>query len=230
MKQNNHHTTFEELNATLCDDQVRNEYKNKYDTYRPSRLPRMLGSLLIACGTIVYGKRPSYEKFRAIEIIARVPYQSWVSVSYTLLTCFFWNEDRAMKLSQRAHFAGHAQDNETMHVIVISALTKAEVRIGVVRHTLIPILFSFFYFWVSYLLYVIKPRYSYELNFLFEEHAYEAYSDFLVQNEATLKQKPLVSSFLSWYGREVQTQYDFFISVRNDELIHRNKSIESISS
>lgn len=229
MNQEQDKFAFEALNKKLNDDHARDEYKKKYDSYRPSLIPRILGTLLIVCGTIVYGKKPSYQKFRAIEIIARVPYQSWVSVSYTLLTCFFWNEDRAISLSKRAHFAGHAQDNETMHVVVISTLTKAEGSIGVFRHTLIPMIFGFFYFWMSYLLYFIRPRLSYELNFLFEQHAFEAYSEFIMENTEALTQKPMNNLFLSWYGRTVCNQYDFFVSVRNDELIHRNTSLHMIT-
>lgn len=225
MNQEQSRIAFEALNVRLNDDHARDEYKREYDSYRPSFIPRILGALLIVCGTIVYGKKPSYQKFRAIEIIARVPYQSWVSVSYTLLTCFFWNEDRAITLSKRAHFAGEAQDNETMHVVVISTLTKAEVRIGVFRHTIIPMIFGFFYFWMSYALYFVRPRLSYELNFLFEQHAYEAYDQFIRENKTILKQKEMTNSFLLWYGRTVHNQYDFFVSVRNDELIHRNMSL-----
>lgn len=229
MNQEQSRIAFEALNRKLNDDHARDEYKRAYDSYKPSHTPRILGTLLIVCGTIVYGKKPSYQKFRAIEIIARVPYQSWVSVSYTLLTCFFWNEDRAISLSKRAHFAGHAQDNETMHVVVISALTKAEGSIGVFRHTIIPMIFGFIYFWMSYILYFIYPRYSYELNFLFENHAYEAYDQFIRENETALRQKPMMNIFLDWYGRTVSNQYDFFVSVRNDELIHRNTSLEVLN-
>jgi ubiquinol oxidase len=226
MNQEESKIAFEALNIRLTDDHARNEYKSEYDSYKPSLIPRILGTLLIISGTIVYGKKPSYQKFRAIEIIARVPYQSWVSVSYTFLTCFFWDEVRAMSLSKRAHFAGHAQDNETMHVVVISTLTKAEGSIGVFRHTLIPMIFGFIYFWMSYLLYFIRPRLSYELNFLFEQHAFEAYNEFVVENAEALRQKPMDNLFLNWYGRTVYNQYDFFVSVRNDELIHRNMSLQ----
>lgn len=230
MNQDRRRASFEELNTALNDDSFRTEYRKRYDSYRPSLIPRILGKLLIVCGTIVYGRKPSYQKFRAIEIIARVPYQSWVSVSYTLLTCFFWDEARAMSLSKQAHFASEAQDNETMHVVVISTLTKAEVRIGVFHHTVIPMIFGFFYFWMSYLLYFIRPILSYELNFLFEQHAYEAYDQFIRENETALRQKPLMNIFLDRYGRTVSNQYDFFVSVRNDELIHRNTSLQMADS
>jgi len=218
---------LEALNKTLNDDAELMAYKKPFDYYRPAFIARLLGGALVWCGNLVYGKKPSYVKFRAVEVIARVPYHSWASASYTLLTLCYGNEQKAMRLSHTAKYARLAQDNETMHVVVISQLAKHS-RAGVVRHTLVPMIFAFFYFWASYWLYLIKPRYSYELNYLFENHAFEQYSQFIVENEAMLKAKPVTSEFLAWYGRTPANQWEFFRSIRNDEIIHRNTSIEEI--
>lgn len=221
--------SFELLNAELNNPAVLKDYKESLDAYRPAFLPRVLGTLLVLCGTIVYGKEPSYLKFRAVEIIARVPYHSWSSAAYTLLTLFFSNEEKAMRLSEIAQFARLSQDNETMHVVVISQLARAEEHGGVIRHTMIPMLFAFFYFWASYLLYMLNPRYSFELNYLFENHAFLQYDRFLETRRESLEKKPIVSEFLNWYGRNPRSQYEFFLSVRNDEIIHRNESVRKIN-
>jgi hypothetical protein len=115
-----------------------------------------------------------------------------------------------------------------MHVVVISTLARGE-RAGVIRFTLIPLLFAFFYFWASYVLYLICPRYSYELNYLFENHAFEQYDAFITTHPE-LNSKPVTSAFLTWYGRHPRSEYEFFRSVRNDELIHRNTSIHEIQA
>jgi ubiquinol oxidase len=206
------------------------EYKRSLDGYRPALLPRILGGLLVWCGNIVYGDNPSYLKFRAVEVIARVPYQSWASAAFTLMTLFYSSETRALQLSALSRFMHFATDNETMHVVVVSALAKKEQPAGIIRHTLIPVLFSFFYFWMSYLLYLLNPRWSLEMNYLFEQHAFDQYSQFIKDNEAALKSKPIASDFLNWYGRHPRSQYEFFRSVRNDEIIHRNQSIHQISA
>lgn len=221
-------TEMEKLVGELCDPNILEEYKKPYDNYKTSFIPRLLGGLLVSCGNLVYGKEPSYLKFRAVEVIARVPYHSWQSAAYTLLTLFYRDEMKAIKLSTVSAFARIAQDNETMHVVVISLLAKKEGNGNAIIHTLIPLLFAFFYFWASYLLYFIRPRYSLELNYLFESHAYEQYSRFLETRKEELAQKPIVSEFLSWYGRNARNQYEFFRTVRNDELIHRNRSIREI--
>lgn len=220
---------FEDLVVSLNDEARLVEYKSEFDGYEVSPLPGFLGWLLVTCGNIVYGSEPSYKKFRAVEVIARVPYQSWASAAYTLLTMFYTDEKKALELSNTTRFGRKANDNETMHVVVISHIVSIEhKKISTFVHTVIPMLFAFFYFWASYFLFLINKKWSYELNYLFESHAFEQYSIFLHRYGDRLKEKTIQSDFLAWYGRTPANQYEFFQSVRNDEIIHRNKSIEEI--
>jgi len=219
---------LEDLNKALNDPELLENYKRPYDNYQVSIVPKILGNILVWFGNIVYGKRPSYLKFRAVEVIARVPYQSWSSAAYTLLTLFYKNQKKAMALANVTKYARLAQDNETMHVVVISHLAQKHARAGFIRYTCIPLVFAFFYFWSSYLLYLLNRRYSYELNYLFESHAFSQYSEFLITHEEELKDRAMVSDFLEWYGRYPRSEYEFFQSVRNDEIIHRNTSIKEI--
>lgn len=221
---------LEELNVALNNDETLRAYKLPYDNYKPLLLPRILGTFLVTCGNVVYGSKPSYLKFRAVEVIARVPYHSWEHAAFTLLTFFYTDEHRALMLSKMSNYVRIAQDNETMHVIVISQLAHIHERAGFIRHTLIPLIFAFFYFTASYMLYLIRPRWSYELNFLFESHAFAQYQEFITTREEELKGRTILSEFLSQYGRHPISQYDFFKSVRNDEIIHRNESIHHIDS
>ncbi len=219
---------LETLNKKLDDPAFFASYKKQHDGYKTSTLPYLLGNMLVWCGNIVYGFEPSYLKFRSVEVIARVPYNSWSSADYTLQTLFYSNEHKAMMLGTVTNFARIAQDNETMHVVVISKLAREEERAGLIRHTLIPMLFAFFYFWTSYLMYLVRPRWSFELNYLFESHAFSQYALFVTSHEEELLKKKVSSEFLDWYGRKPKNQYEFFRSVRNDEIVHRNQSIESI--
>ncbi len=221
-------TTHEDLVRELMDPKLRAEYAAPYDRYRAGFIPCALAATLIFLGDLMYGKKPSYGKFKAIEVIARIPYQSWEAAAYTLVSLFHGDEARAVELSKTAAFSRSAQDNETMHVVVISHLAKKANKTAFMRHLLLPALFAFVYFWILYALYFASRRASFELNYLFETHAYQQYSAFLEQNEAMLRSKPVVSDFLQFYGREVRSEYEFFESVRNDELIHRNRSIHEI--
>lgn len=192
----------------------------------PGITARVLASALVFFGNLVYGKKPSYLKFRSVEIIARVPYQSWAAACFTLLTCFFSNEAKALRLSERASYAEFSQSNETMHVVVISQLAQKKSGAGLLRYTALPMVFSFFYFWFSYILYLVNPRISYELNYLFEDHALTQYEEFLTTHEAELRSTPIVSSFLHTYGRDPKNEYEFFCSVRDDERAHRDTSAQ----
>ena len=202
---------------------------SSYENYKASFLPKLLGWLLIASGNLLYGTNPSYKKFRAIEIVARTPYFSWESAIYSLLSCLYFNEKKALKLSELGQFSRFAQDNETMHVIVLSQIVKKEGRGNFILHSAIPFIFSFLYYVAVFIIYLIKPRYALELNYTFEQHAVEQYTEFLKQYETSLKQKTITSEFLRWYGRNPKNLYVFFESVRNDEIDHRNRSIESIA-
>lgn len=212
----------------LNDDAVLADYKRPYDNYQTGLVPKLFGSLLVFCGNLVYGKEPSYEKFKAVEVIARIPYHSWESVIYTLLTVFYSNEQKAISLSNMSAFSRLAQDNETMHVVVISQIVHRKHGNNFILHTFIPFFFSFFYFWAIYTLYFFSPKSSLEMNYLFEQHAFDQYSRFLELYGDELKKKPVESSFLRFYGRNPKNEYELFRSIRNDEIIHRNRSIREI--
>ncbi len=214
----------------LNDPQARQETLQKYANYRVSFIPWLLGKSLVIAGNLLYGRKPSYTKFRAIEIIARIPYQSWEVFSYCAQTVFFSDESRAIRLANISEFARVAQDNETMHVVVISQLMREHGDTRLMRTTLLPMIGSFVYFYFSFILYLLNKRYSFELNYMFEQHAYEQYQRFLEENETTLKETVIHSHFLKFYGRNVANEYEFFELVRNDELLHRNASVEHIES
>jgi len=225
---NESHGDHEALVKELNNDVLRAEYARPYDEYRTSMVPRLLGGFLIGSGNLIYGKKPSYEKFKAIEVIARIPYQSWEVAAYTLLSAFYGSEKRAISLTKLGAFARMAQDNETMHVVVMTHITKHYRCVGFFRHTLIPLLFAFVYFWILYFLYMFSRKASLEMNYLFENHAYEQYDEFLRTEGARLMHAPLMSDFLTFYGRHFKTEHEFFESVRNDELIHRNRSLREL--
>lgn len=216
----------EELVRVLTDDERVREYKAACDGFRPGIIPRLLGGFLVGLGNLFYGEKPSYGKFKSIEVIARIPYQSWEVASYMLLTSFYSNEQKAIELAKTSEFSRTSQDNETMHVVVISQLAKKYGQNSFLLHTLVPLVFSFFYFASSFLLYLFSPKSALALNYLFEDHAFEQYSRFIRENEEELRKRPMRDDFLDFYGRQVVSEYEFFLSVRNDEIIHRNRSAE----
>lgn len=220
----------EALVKELNDPVLRAEYARAYDNYKPGLVANVLGWLLVTCGNTVYGKKPSYEKFKAVEVIARIPYQSWEVASYTLLTGLYSNEKRAIELTKTGTFSRQAQDNETMHVVVISQIVRRLKCESFFKHVLIPLLFALFYFWTIYILYMVSRKAALELNFLFESHAYQQYSEFLTLYGERLRDTAVHSEFLAFYGRHARSEYELFESIRNDELIHRNRSIRELQA
>lgn len=226
MFEQNSQAEHENLVRLFCDSHDNLcAYKEPCDNCHVGIVPRILGALLVNAGNFFYGRKPSYGKFKAVEVIARIPYQSWEVASYTFLTAFYSDEEKAIELSKTSAFSRVAQDNETMHVVVISQIVKREGVNNFILHTLVPLIFSFFYFWAIFILYFLSPRSALELNYLFEDHAFEQYDLFLKQQGDTLKTKPVSSKFLDFYGRKAENEYELFLSIRNDELIHRNSSI-----
>lgn len=218
------HHSHEEVVLALQNPANLQNYKLASEGYQAHWLPKAIGQSMVFLGNFVYGKSPSYGKFKAIEVIARIPYQSWEVVSYMLLTFFYANEAKAIELSRTSRFSRAAQDNETMHVIVISQLAKKHAQNSFFLHTFIPLVFSFFYFTASFILYLLHPRYSFQLNYVFECHAFLQYQKFLDANEEALKSEPILCDFLSLYGRYPKSEYEFFHSILTDELIHRHQS------
>jgi hypothetical protein len=214
----------EELVRSLNDPTLRAEYAAPFDQYRPLFIARLLGSILIYSGAFIYGRKPTYAKFKAIEVIARIPYQSWEVAAYTILTTLYSNERRAIELTKLSAFSRMAQDNETMHVVVLSQIVQRLRCQSFFRHTFIPFFFSFFYFWTVYILFLFSRRAALDLNYLFESHAYEQYQKFLDVEGDRLRQTPIMSDFLAFYGRNVRNEYELFELIRNDELVHRNRS------
>jgi len=225
MKENKH----EQLVTALCDPDNLCAYKATYDNIEIGLIPRFLGKCLVFTGTLLYGDKPTYGKFKSIEVIARIPYQSWEVMSYMLLTACYSNEKKAIELAKTSEFSRTAQDNETMHVVVLAQLAKRYDQDTFLLHTFVPLVFSFFYFFASAVLYLFSPRSALELNYLFEKHAYEQYDRFIEENAEDLKKKPVMIEYLNFYGRNVISEYELFRSIRNDELAHRNQSAERAS-
>lgn len=187
-----------------------------------------LGRALFVFMDVMYGKSPSLGKFRVLEVVARIPYQSWEVIHYFLTTHFYTDERRAIDLFNDSKFAREAQDNETMHVVVITQLCKHDkTGTGILRFYLIPLLIAYLYSIFCLLFYFFTPRKAYELNYLFEDHARKQYTIFLANNEQ-FKEKPLQSKFLEEYGRVNANYYDFFVGVRDDETKHRDRSLEAM--
>ncbi len=93
-----------------------------------------------------------------------------------------------------------------------------------IRGRLLPQAIAFLYYQVSWLLYVLRPRWSYVLNADFEHHALHTYLDF-VDDHPELRETPWISEFRDDYAPWANLA-ELFTSIALDERSHRDESTE----
>ena len=122
-----------------------------------------------------------------------------------------------------------ADARQPIHIRVRRALILEELiassgaREGWFRFRLIPQGLAFAYYQVSWLLYVLRPAWSYRLNADFEDHAEHEYMTFVGEHPewAAL---PYVSAFGDQYA-ELASVADLFRQIAYDERQHKEESL-----
>ena len=177
---------------------------------------------------LVYGKKRTLSKFKVLEIIARVPYQSWEHVAYIAMTHTYSTPGFARRVFEFVKESRDQQDNEQWHLLILEELVqKKGVKENFLFARVIPQLLAFFYYHVSWILYVIQPRLSYALNADFEDHAEHEYMLFVRENPA-FENLPFSSDFEADYGRFASLA-DLFRQIGVDERHHKEESLNRIA-
>ena len=172
---------------------------------------------------LVYGKRGSLSKFKVLEVVARVPYQSWENVAYVAITHMYSQPDFARRIFEFVRESRLQQDNEQWHLLILEErVHRKRIRENFFLYRIIPQILAFIYYHVSWFLYVIKPSWSYALNVDFEDHAEHEYMEF-VREHPELEKEPFVSEFEQDYGR-FNSLADLFRQIGYDERVHKLES------
>ncbi len=195
--------------------------------------PRMSYGLLAAplfiAMDILYGRKRTLSKFKVLEIVARVPYQAWENVAYIAITHTHAKLALARRIVDRVHESRLHQDNEQWHLLILEELIgKKKIREGFLWHWLIPQIMAFVYYNISWLLYVVRPRWSYMLNVHFEDHAEHEYMEFVAEN-FSLESEPFDSMFVDDYGRFASLA-DLFRQIGYDERIQQQESLVRVEA
>lgn len=178
---------------------------------------------------VFYGRARTLEKFRVLELIARVPYQAWEQVAYVATTHVHEQHDLARRIYDRVLEARAQQDNEQWHLFILDELIAAKGNaLGRLRSAWLPQLIAFFYYQVSWLLYVVSPAWSYRLNADFEDHAEHEYAA-LVAEHPEWETTPFSSQFATDYGHFASLA-DLFRQISHDERFHKLESETKIST
>ena len=188
----------------------------------------LLARALFVTMDLFYGRKRSLSKFKVLEVIARVPYQAWEHVAYIAITHISKQADFARRIFDRVQESRRQQDNEQWHLLILEEWThRLQVRENFFLYRIVPQILAFFYYQISWLLYVIKPSLSYRLNAYFEDHAEREYMAF-AKERPELEAEPFKSDFKSEFGN-FRTMADVIRQIGYDERAHKRESLDHIT-
>lgn len=184
----------------------------------------ILARLLFITMDLAYGRTRTFSKFKVLELIARVPYQSWENVAYIAITHMYADRVFSRRIFDRVKEAREAQDNEMWHLLILEELTHARgIRENVLLYRLLPQVIAFTYYHICWLLYVVKPSWSYLLNAQFEDHAEHEYMEFVADNPQ-FESEPFKSLFEEDYA-SFESVADAFRQIGYDERMHKEEGL-----
>ena len=209
----------------LIPDRLRSEQLATLAT--PRREASVSARALFAFMDVAYGKQRTLQKFRVLELVARVPYQAWENVAYVAVTHTASEPGFARRVFDRIRVNRWEQDNEQWHLLILNELLAAgrytdEQQLGWVRRFVLPQLMAFAYYQLSWIMYAINPTWSYRLNADFEDHAEHEYA-LLVEQHPEWEQTPFVSEFSDDFGH-YDSLADLFRQIGYDERLHKLQS------
>ena len=89
----------------------------------PRRHAGLAARALFVLMDVVYGTPRTLEKFRVLELVARVPYQAWENVAYVAVTHTAREPGFARRVFDRVRSSRWEQDNEQWHLLILEELT-----------------------------------------------------------------------------------------------------------
>ena len=215
---------FGPIHRLETDELRREQLATRASVKRPAALS---ARVLFAVMDLVYGRANTLDKFRVLELVARVPYQAWENVAYVAMTHTARTPGFARRVFDTVRVNRWEQDNEQWHLLMIEELTAGSSSLGWWRRQLIPQILAFTYYWLSWGLYVVRPAMSYRMNADFESHAEHAYAT-AVQDHPEWDTMPFTSQFTEDFG-SYESLGDLFRQIGYDERLHKEQSIAMMS-
>ena len=201
--------------------QLRSEQQRTLDT--PRRRYSLAARGLFFGMNLLYGRARTLSKFRVLEIVARVPYQTWETVTYKQITRRHRHPLDIRRLHDRLVEFRAQQDNEQWHLLILDELVAASGRReSRLWYDVLPRLIAIGYWHFAWLLYVVKPEWSHRLNADFEDHAEHEYA-LLVAERDEWESTPYYSALAAGYGRFASLA-DLFRQICHDERMHKHES------
>jgi hypothetical protein len=188
----------------------------------PRRRYSLSARLLFSIMDALYGQERTLEKFRVLELVARVPYQAWENVAYVAVTHTARQPGFARRVFDRVRSSRWEQDNEQWHLLILEELTSEDLRRPWIRSRVIPQLLAFAYYQLSWFMFAIRPAWSYRLNADFEDHAEHEYAQ-LVEENPTWETRSYDGDFTRDFGAYASLA-DLFRQIGYDERLHKLES------
>jgi len=209
----------------LSSDDLKIEQKKTLES--PRIKPGIPAKILFGLMDLVYGKKATLSKFLVLEIVARMPYVAWEQVSYVAITHTHSDPKFARKIHSTVIESREQQDNETWHLLILEELTqKRNKKQPLLKIRIIPQILAWIYYHISWLLYVLKPKMSYQLNVEFEDHAEHEYMQY-VQDHPEVDDQKWESTFKADYGN-YETVGDMLRRIGLDEREHKELSQKEV--
>lgn len=195
----------------------------------PRRRYGLAARALFLALDLIYGKQRTMPKFKVLEIVARVPYQTWEHVAYIAVTHVHRSTGFAKRIQDRIVEARSQQDNELWHLLILQDLIAREgVRESRFKFFWVPQVIAFAYYQLSWFLYVVNPKWSYGLNADFEDHAEHEYMQW-VADHPEFETEPFDADFAKEYGA-FDSMADLFRQIGHDERVHKEESIADMDA
>jgi len=176
---------------------------------------------------LAYGRARTIVKFTMLEFIARVPYQAWERMGYLTLARYRGRSALARRVFERLVESRADQDNEQWHLLILQDLVQRRgLRQSFLLHRLAPWLIAFSYYHVSWLLFVIRPDWSYRLNADFEDHAEHEYMAYVAEHPE-LETQPDPGTYAAQYG-QYGSLADLLRQIGHDERTHKQDSLTNM--
>ncbi|MGH3242100.1 MAG: alternative oxidase [Spirillospora sp.] len=183
-----------------------------------------LAKMLFKQMDLVYGREGTLVKFTMLEFIARVPYQAWERMGYFSLSRNRRRSTLAKRVYERIVETREEQENEQWHLLILQDMVQRDgAKQSFVLHRLAPWLVAFFYYHVSWLLFLVRPELSYRLNADFEDHAEHEYMSYVAEHPE-LENVPAPTTYAAEYG-EYASVADLLRQIGHDERIHKLDSL-----
>jgi len=194
----------------------------------PRRRAGLSARMLFWLMDVAYGRERTLEKFRVLELVARVPYQAWENVAYVAVTHTAREPEFARRVFDRVRVSRWEQDNEQWHLLILEELTRELPRGSWLKSRVLPQILAFGYYQLSWIMYAIRPAWSYRLNADFEDHAEHEYAS-LVAEHPEWESTPYTGSFVDDFGR-FDSLADLFRQICYDERLHKLESETNMGS